>query len=597
MNKFLLDNKFIQFLAAFFACWSTQLSLGITVRNPLTVVLFVVFFMCLNRISCFSYKGDRKVLLMVLLGALSVALAVLLTYLNYRSASENFSSSFFRLITLLVLVCGFVFLFAGFFKGIFFLIYRDKCFEKNMEAERKSDRKLLDTALEKRIFLLTFAICIICFIPYFLYEFPGIMTADSLVQYDQIIGRDVLSNHHPIIHTATIALFYRLGMLVTSEPTFAISFYTIAQMLFLSFAAAVCVREVFRILGFFSVRLYVLLAAFFALLPFNAVFAVTIWKDVPFAAVSVLLCCQLSGMIRQKKTGLHLLDFVIFSVLSIMFALYRSNALYAFVVFVPFFLYFFRDRIKAASITAAVIILLVVLIKGPVFNAFGVIGPDFTESLSLPIQQVARVIVEGGNIDDRDRALIEDCIDISYVQELYAPDFADNMKELVRAGSPKVLSDKKMEYLALYLRLGIRNPGSYIRAFCDLEGGYLYPDVAYKVADMDGIMTNSVGLYSSPIIGGKFIKVKEILLKLSDFMPLYGMFFCIGAYTWGLLICLFVSLRRKEAVLVHLLFLFLLLTLLIAAPLVSFRYAYAMILSMPVWAALSLTKELDRIFS
>ena len=65
---------------------------------------------------------------------------------------------------------------------------------------------------------------------------------------------------------------------------------------------------------------------------------------------------------------------------------------------------------------------------------------------------------------------------------------------------------------------------------------YNSPEAEIKIGnnvtteDVDGSMPNDLGVYSEPIIGGKFIKIKEILIKLSDFMPLYGMLFSIGAY-------------------------------------------------------------------
>ena len=84
------------------------------------------------------------------------------------------------------------------------------------------------------------------------------------------------------------------------------------------------------------------------------------------------------------------------------------------------------------------------------------------------------------------------------------------------------------------------------------------------------------------------IKVKEILLKLGDFMPIYGMLFSIGAYFWGLLITLIVAVRRKRNITIHILMLLIVATLLIASPVVDFRYGYAYVLTMPIWTVLAL---------
>ena len=113
----------------------------------------------------------------------------------------------------------------------------------------------------------------------------------------------------------------------------------------------------------------------------------------------------------------------------------------------------------------------------------------------------------------------------------------------------------------------------------------------YEVADADGLMPKSLGLYSSPIIGGKFIKIKEILIKLSDFMPVYGWLFSIGMYFIGLVACLVTSILKKDMVLIHVLMLLLFGTLLIAAPVVDFRYAYAVVLTMPIWLSVTLSNS------
>jgi hypothetical protein len=70
-------------------------------------------------------------------------------------------------------------------------------------------------------------------------------------------------------------------------------------------------------------------------------------------------------------------------------------------------------------------------------------------------------------------------------------------------------------------------------------------------------------------------------------MPLYGMLFSIGAYCWGLLAALILAVRKRRNVLPHILMFMLVLTLLIAAPVVDFRYGYAYVLAFPLLAVVS----------
>ena len=76
----------------------------------------------------------------------------------------------------------------------------------------------------------------------------------------------------------------------------------------------------------------------------------------------------------------------------------------------------------------------VLIIKIPVMNAFAVTQPDLIESLSIPTQQISAVLCNDRYLAPEELELIENVIDLTYIKELYNPYFADNMKELVRAG-------------------------------------------------------------------------------------------------------------------------------------------------------------------
>ena len=244
----------------------------------------------------------------------------------------------------------------------------------------------------------------------------------------------------------------------------------------------------------------------------------------------------------------------------------------------------FRKDIKKAVVCLAAVFILVIIAKGPLISAFGVAQPGFVESLSVPTQQIARVLVEKAEIPRKDYELISAVMDTSYVNELYRPEIGDNIKELIKAGHPEVIENNKGVYLGLWARTVRRHPVIAVRAWFDMLGGYIYPDVPYNVGDTDGIMGNSLGLSWTPLIGGKLVvKGKEILIKLGSFVPLYGMLWSIGAYTWLLAIALFVAIRNKGEVLSKILLLMLIASLMLAAPLVDFRYGYAVVMTMPVW--------------
>ena len=61
----------------------------------------------------------------------------------------------------------------------------------------------------------------------------------------------------------------------------------------------------------------------------------------------------------------------------------------------------------------------VLFIKGPVMDYYKVEQPDFVESVSIPLQQVGRVIATGQELTPAREELIRKVIKIEYVPELY----------------------------------------------------------------------------------------------------------------------------------------------------------------------------------
>ncbi len=569
---------------AFFATWMIQLLIGITVRNPLTVVLFVCLYLLNREVSKYEWKFDKRIT-----ASIAGLLAVLLTLLNRQSVVERFDSSIFKLLATGILAVGFYcFIYIAEKALLIFVIDKNRQ-KKNVDLPKN---RFISSLINKyyevfdssnKVFILAFILILVGWLPYFLYEFPGIMTADSLVQYEQIAGLRPYSNHHPMIHTLIIKLFFNIGCIFTDNISAAMSFYTVFQMIFFAGCLATAVRKIRVLLDKNGFWYEILSVFFFAFVPFNAVFAVTIWKDIPFAGITVLLTCKLIDL-EKEYDNIQVVDWLQLGLLCTLFALFRSNAWYSFIIWIPVFVFVFRKYLKSALAMSVVVFVLVFTIKGPVFDHFGVEKPDFVESLSVPTAQIARVLVNDRELTDEQQLLVDSVIDTTYIHELYAPDYADNIKELVRAGNVKYLENNKGKYLKLWFQLGIKYFSDYVSAWFDLLGGYVYPDFSYAVGDIDGIMGNDYGLMWTPIIGGRaIVKIKEIAIKLGGFVPVYGMLWSIGTYFWLLAVSIIMFIKNRQRAAEAWLLLLMMCTLLIAAPNLEFRYAYSLTL---VWTLL-----------
>lgn len=227
------------------------------------------------------------------------------------------------------------------------------------------------------------------------------------------------------------------------------------------------------------------------------------------------------------------------------------------------------------------------IVKYPVMRAFQVEQPDFIESVSIPMQQITSVICNDRPLTAEETALIEEVVDLTYIHELYNPGFADNIKELVRAGHQDYLVTHKKEFFRLWLDLGLRYPGDYLTAYVNQTYGYWYPDSFYLVAEAEGVSATELGVSHTPLIGGPLVvKGKEIAIKLGSMVPIYGTLWSMGVACWVLLFSICVVIIRGEyyKLICYLPSAALLLTVLIATPVsTEFRYVYFMVVCLPFY--------------
>lgn len=575
-------------MAAFFSIWAVVLCVPLSTRSVFVLIGFTILWLLYRRILS---QNDLHLSWPVCLGASLLTLSHLLA--QHGQITSAFTSKAFQGAALFITALGLFSLYCMLLGALTLPSVR-KWLQTHVirssaaEGVAQSALQVQTNPLRRHMVLFTFLLCLICWLPYLLYEFPGVLSPDSIVQMEQVQGMRPLSNHHPIVHTLLISLFWHIGMAVTGDATIAVSFYTIAQMLFMAF----CASYVVRTLQHFSVRFGVLLctALIYALVPFNALLSVCVWKDVPFAGVCTLLVCTIAQLLSAFRSSIPIPLLLRFCVLCILFGLLRGNGWYAFLLMAPLLLLTFRTGWKKILLPLLSAVMVCGVIRGPVMNAKGVEQHDFIESCSIPLQQIARVITEGGTLTDSETALISSVVDISQIPEYYTESISDNMKELVRAGNEEYLTAHKKEFFRLWLSLMCRYPGTYLEAWVQETKGYWFPDISYDVAEIDGVVENDCGISWHPLLtGGIVVRLREIGLKLGSFVPFYSLLWSIGSYSYLLLICLVLLLHDKkgrERTALLLPSLTLLFTLWIATPVATeFRYAFCIVFSAPMWAA------------
>ncbi len=563
-------------IESLFTAWAFMKAGRMEPGNILVGVVFMLAFFLYRNISVrlslkpFAYAKNVRYTAIVL----SVLYTIFYMAVDYPRYIETLTNKFYQLIVL-----------SSVFLGFFICFYKLLLFLFSYSGDKETLKRILYMPEGrqgiKRLPLYCYLFCLICWLPYFLYQYPGIMTPDSINQLEQVLRLIGYNNHHPFVHTMIFSLFYHIGYAVSSNMVVAVSFYTFFQMCFLAFS----IFYFLKTLEIFHIRqgIMILIALFYSFVPYHAVFSVTVWKDIPFAAVVLLFSCSILRMMKQ--TGPRELAMFIFS--GTMVCLLRSNGWYGFLFCMPFLLFYYRREAKTMFPALGSILLMVVIVKYPVMNALHVMQPDLIESLSIPTQQIAAVLCNDRELSEEQRELIENVIDTTYIKELYNPTFADNMKELVRAGNQEYLAAHKGEYLKLWAQLGLAYPGDYMKAYINQTYGYWYPDSFYLVAEGEGISATELGVSHTPLIGGPIVvKTKEIALKLGGMVPIYGLLWSMGVAFYVLLFCIGNAFARdeKRKLVSYLPSFALYLTVMVATPVATdFRYVYFMVFAVPFY--------------
>ncbi|MEE0920511.1 MAG: DUF6020 family protein [Lachnospiraceae bacterium] len=555
---------------------------SMSTKNPLSLLLFIVFIYVFSKLHTPKAEGNIGVIDPYIAGVVSGLFSIFTISAKYHTILGGLENKLFCLVILLLSFLGFLTIY--YYLMIWLL---QICEHINIQGNYYAPLWIP---------IATVFICMLCWLPYFLYEYPGVMTPDSINQYAQIIGAYELSNHHSVVHTMMISFFYNIGLNISGNATFGIALYTLFQIILM----AVTTGMVIRTLQCACVKNIIIIVAivFYAITPYNAILAVTVWKDIPFSCfLTIFVASLIRLLIRPGVTGptsvnTRLKPFEYFTIIipyiisGIMISLLRTNGWYAFCISLPFILWVYRAAWKALVPMNICILVIVIFVKVPLMNIYEIKQADFAESISIPAQQLARVVVDGGRLNEAQLEYLNKIMDVSKITKVYQPDVSDNIKNLIRQTGLDYLESNKSEFFKNWLSIGINNKKSYFDAFVDQTNGYWYPDIEYEVGLADGIYDNEFGLSWQPVIAGNaMVKIREILFKLSEMIPLYGLLWSIGGIFWLIIVTCALCIRKGQIanMITALPLIALMLTLCIASPVAGeFRYAYALFYSLPL---------------
>ncbi|MBR3181793.1 MAG: hypothetical protein IKF56_04025 [Eggerthellaceae bacterium] len=454
-------------------------------------------------------------------------------------------------------------------------------------------------------FIVGVVVLVLLWIPYLLTYWPGLLFGDSLVSLRQALGMTAWDNHHPVAFTAFISLCMKAAHAFNLDNTAGCAIYSFSQMLFLaccfSYTAQWLVSR-----GHLRPLWGVIVLLGFGLTPFIAIYSIAMWKDPVFSAALMMMSLMLFDIVETEGNIVYenRLWLPMFITAVLIVCLLRSNGLLiAIAVSLVLLLMSFKrsegyraiPQAKTASVGAIAALVASLLFLGPISSALHIEKVGSSEGTGILYNQMARVVVFEGNMDDANEQYLSSLLPIEQYESTYRPCCFDNLKYAFQDNGAYF----GMRSLLLnWSSMLVNNPSLYLEAWELQTFGFWainQPELASYLNIAGGVPRNTIDEepYSSQLENEFEIEAASQLPGDASFWrtifvqdmwtPPSGFLFWISLY----LICLcFITGKRKWALpLLPTLLLFL--SMFIATPIAYWpRYVAAAYFLVPFFALL-----------
>ena len=356
------------------------------------------------------------------------------------------------------------------------------------EASRNGFHPLLwfGKQIRKHPFLTPFLTLLILYLPHFLISYPALFMGDTWSMIVQgysglgMTGVDYLSpenvlragvyinQHHPAFYTLLLHMSLRLGNRLFGSLNAGIFILCLGQSVVIIASFAYGISALSKCRAAQKILLLLMLYAYIHPQIRNFLFLVT--KDGLYTACFMMLTTSFF-LIRTGRGTRK--DVILLCLAAMGVILLRNEGKY--VLLASGLLMAWADRKTRKSIlyfSAAAILFSLGVYQG-VYPLLGFTKGGRQEALSIPFQQIARVVREHpDDISDPEKAAINAVLDYDLIAAKYNPDSADQVKELFRQ---EATGQELAACLRVWARLAVRHPDTCLQATYGNYYEYLYP--------------------------------------------------------------------------------------------------------------------------
>ena len=345
----------------------------------------------------------------------------------------------------------------------------------------------LDTLYRKKYAILYITIIILAawIIP-LVFLYPGTIINDTWGQLQQFISymdsNGTLSDHHPIFDTMVMGILIVPLSKLTGKWHMVMFLYVLLQAVLTSLAFANTVSYVYKKLRLGS-RITTGMLLVYCVLPIFPASVQTISKDSFHSWGFVFFATYFIEIVRTKGTKLKDNSFLFKLILSALFCcLTKKIGVYVILLsLLMVFVFQKRNRFRLL-IPILCTVLLMNIIMPVVNNAFQIIPGGKQEMLSLPFQMTARYVTNyEDEITEEEYIVLDKVLTMEDLVDRYDPINADPVKDYYQKGE----DSDYVEYIKVWLKQGLKHPGTYIAAFNNMVAGWFSWDEYDPVMNMD----------------------------------------------------------------------------------------------------------------
>ena len=423
----------IAYFAMFFLPYIINFETKLTYSNSIIALVLFIGFMYLLKKS-FIKENISKIKNISPLGLMLSASLVLGNSIKTNQAVDYKDLGIY-----------FAILFISFIiDAILIQLYR--FIEKVESKEEKTEQFKLNG--NKR-YIIIFLLLLLCWIPVFLSAYPGYFCYDAHTQLMQYIeGR--ITAQHPPVHTILLGFIINTVFNITSSYNIAIAVYTLLQMMIISACFTYCIyfMEKYKVLKYIRNASII----YYAFFPVVIMFAMCSTKDSLFSvAVLLSIIFAIEALLDKDKFINSKWLKIRFIIVIFLALILRNNAICVYIPFLIIYTIVFKN--KKVLLPIASIVLLYIIYTVIICYGFNLPQNGASESLSVPLQQIARVY----NINKD--SLTEDEINKIYEYtsdeqlKKYNPACSDQVKRYVN-----ISKIGYYKFFTLWHEIGQKNP-------------------------------------------------------------------------------------------------------------------------------------------